>query len=508
LARALSSLRQPRIMDRWLDRATGFFFLAGIIRIAALVLHRPMFGYANNFDFYRLAQWYGITSEPGERLAPHPDAPLVRYLIGERRVPEDAYLSSELVFLVPSVWLQRAARALGGISGAEFDIRWLGAIRAVALVAGACIAILVLRNRSRYWALAAAATFAFVLADPTLTLYLNSLYCEFSIALFAFSSIVCLVWLRGTGTWTATSVATTALALAGLGLAKMQTMWAPLVLVIITGVFLFCDNRLSRQRVPALLALAGASIVPPVVHQTMASGGLYAAIREANVTDTWFGAVLPALHDPAAAIRELRLPPRCAAYVGKTWYDPGMQPLQCPELAQRSRAWALFFLLREPRAAMTIGAQAAEASRPWLVQGYGQVEGRAGGKLADEALFASRSLLAVVELARPSQYRRLLVLALAALPLAVLRAVWTRVHGGPGTAGALGLVTALSSALVAYSFGSSLFGDGLVSFSQHVNLGQLAFFPALVFGLLYLSVAFGASSERPEVDRPRTSETP
>jgi hypothetical protein len=47
---------------------------------------------------------------------------------------------------------------------------------------------------------------------------------------------------------------------------------------------------------------------------------------QANATDSWLGMVIPALKNPPEVLRALGVPERCDAFVGETWYSPGMQP--------------------------------------------------------------------------------------------------------------------------------------------------------------------------------------
>lgn len=229
-----------------------------------------------------------------------------------------------------------------------------GCVRAVALIVAAILATTAFRRRSPHGAVACALTFALVLTDATLTLYLNTLYCEFSIALFAFATIVALAWLNLMERWSAASVGATALALLGLGFAKMQTVGLPVSMLAVTFALWAIRGGLSKARLPAYLTLLAATLVPIGAASTLPKTGLHGAIRMANATDTWFGAVLPSLAYPDAAVADLGLPRRCAAFVGKTWYDPGMQPPhvqrwnRCPDSGhsrcsrashERLRAW-------------------------------------------------------------------------------------------------------------------------------------------------------------------------
>jgi hypothetical protein len=68
------------------------------------------------------------------------------------------------------------------------DLRLVGAVKGAALILVALGLDAALKRRPA-WALANAAVFAFVLADPMTTLWLNTLYTEFGALLGAYASI-------------------------------------------------------------------------------------------------------------------------------------------------------------------------------------------------------------------------------------------------------------------------------------------------------------------------------
>src|SRR5207249_3108282 len=112
------------LRDEIQDAIAAIFLAIGIVRVFGIALHRPLYGYANNFDFYRLAQWHGISAVPGRSLEAHPESPLSRYYLDGPRVPGDAYLSSDVPFLDLAVHLQRIIQRDG-----TFDLHWLGLVR-------------------------------------------------------------------------------------------------------------------------------------------------------------------------------------------------------------------------------------------------------------------------------------------------------------------------------------------------------------------------------------------
>jgi hypothetical protein len=179
--------------------------LIGGLRVALLVAHTPVYGYANNYDFERLANWHGLRDVPGEPLQAHPEAPIRHYWIDAGAAGDHAYVSSELLFLEPAVRVQRLVRRVAGVETDLFDIRWMGGVRAFAFALGAAGLAWLFGRRRNTLGLSTAvwisAGFAFVIADPVTTLFFNTLYCEPSGVFFAFLAFGALWWLHTCPEW-------------------------------------------------------------------------------------------------------------------------------------------------------------------------------------------------------------------------------------------------------------------------------------------------------------------
>ena len=105
------------------------FVLIGIgaWRVYAVVGAAPLLGYANQYDMRRISACVGLWPDvpPAARLQAHPEAPIARYVRGERE-PAECYWSSELLFVAPVA----ASLAVGE----TVDLRVIGAIKAVTLI--------------------------------------------------------------------------------------------------------------------------------------------------------------------------------------------------------------------------------------------------------------------------------------------------------------------------------------------------------------------------------------
>jgi hypothetical protein len=466
-------------------------FGVGLFRLFGVVLHRPVLGYGNNFDFYRLAQWFGVSSDRAVAMPPHIEGPIAAYFWGAPRFPDDAYLSSDLLFVTPAVHLARAFASLTSADPGVFDIRWIGAFRSIALLASLAGAALAFHRAHRITPVWLAAAFAFVLADPMCTLFLNTLYCEFSGLVFATGSILCLVLLHTVERPRAVAVGCAGAALVGLGLSKVQNQGLPLVFVAVASAFWLTDLRRRRDLRLALAVLASCALVPLVIQNRRPSPGVNDSIVLANSTDAWFGALLPALPDPASAVAALGLPPRCVNAVGRDYYEQRALPLSCPEIRNVSRLRALPLLAQEPAASMRLLLRAARNTAPWSMRGYGQVEGMTFGRLRDVAPVLAPSTLDVLSALPQNLYCLLLLLAMLGAPMAFTMHLRRRRGAERAPSRGAEMAAALLGAVVAYAFFSSLFGDGFYALHHHFFLGGAALLPSLVAATVAGAVSAG-----------------
>src|SRR5579862_1724141 len=160
----------------------------GAVRMGWLVAHQPVLGYANQFDTGRTSACLGLWPDipAPDRYAAHRAAPFARYVEGERR-PDECYISSEIAFAALAMTAWKLAAQQGLASGESMDLRFIGITKALALFVLALIFTVALSERQS-WMVLHALLFAVVLCDPTVTLWMNSLYTEFGAVFFAYLS--------------------------------------------------------------------------------------------------------------------------------------------------------------------------------------------------------------------------------------------------------------------------------------------------------------------------------
>ena len=162
--------------------------VTGTVRIGWMAGHQPMLGYANQFDMGRTSACFGLwpnLPEPA-RYEAHREAPIAQYVEGQRR-PEECYVSSELIFTGLAMAAWKLAADAGLAASTTMDLRHVGGVKAMALVLLALLFTCLLRDRPA-WMLTHAVVFALVLADPVVSLWLNTLYTEFAAVLVKYAA--------------------------------------------------------------------------------------------------------------------------------------------------------------------------------------------------------------------------------------------------------------------------------------------------------------------------------
>ena len=462
----------------WLRRVAVALCAVAVLRVLLVVAPVPMRGYANNYDFVRVAAWFDLwpVTPPGatsfDPLAQHPSAPLRCHRVDPAITSDARYASSDLALVWLALRANDAWRAIAGPGDCPVDLRVVGLLRAALLLAAGLATTWIFLRRVPAAGVASALILAVVLSDPAVSLTMNTLYGEFAVIFFTYLAGAAIVHVVGHAAFGVAQGTLLGAVLLALACTKTQYAALPVALVAVLALGAACvrgDAARSRRVATVLLATAGV-VAGLALQKSVMSGGSYMwASRMATATDTFFGAVLPLHADPDRALRLAGLPERCRPYVGRTWYDEGMQPPPCPEVADVSRARILLLLADDPTLALRLARRALPLLQPIVIRAFGQVEG--GTYAQADALPRSGivSVSTVVE-ALPTP----LFAALVAFTLLVSGvAVADLARGGPDAA--LPALVLVCAAVEAYAFASALFGDGFVGLARHALVGQLAF---------------------------------
>lgn len=177
-------------MDFW-TRWTGIILVAlAFVRAALLVAHDPLAGYANAGPMHGTAACVGLlpADEASPPRAATPDAPIETYRAGSSTA--GCYWSVETAFVGTVVVIARTLRADMG----RLQLRWIGYAKLALLFLAAFAVACALRGHPAA-SVAHGLIVLLVLADPVVTLWLNTLYREFFAiwALYAAIAGACLM---------------------------------------------------------------------------------------------------------------------------------------------------------------------------------------------------------------------------------------------------------------------------------------------------------------------------
>ena len=429
----------------------------GILRIFGLVFHDPLLGYANNYDMTRIQACHQIwPADPA--IAPGtatPEAPL-RYYTLDRRGDESCFASSELLFTGPAIWLAEHWSRVSGET--HINLQAIGAFKATVLCLTALLVSWLFYRWQCYRSLLAhALVFLLVLADPGVTLYLNTFYSEFSAVYFLYLGVLGIgvlvvrdyrpVWLLPV-----------LLALVGLGLSKPQHMPLALVLAGLLGVWLARHGH--WRQVPVIVL---AALLPLVLY---ASGALLvrdATMAQVNRTNL-LGALLSVVPDSEQrqVLADLGMPEECLVLAGSNWHQlrhAGSAACMAAGELEYHRVAGL--LVRHPQYLLQMVANAVPKTQRWVMGFYGQVEGQNRGLAAQYrwSLFA---------LFKPLQAVGYSVFFGLPLFIVLARLLSRRVSGKDLSVTDQGL---LGLALLQWCvLGVAVTGDGFVDIAKHTHL--------------------------------------
>ncbi|MGH8122695.1 MAG: hypothetical protein ACREPT_07960 [Rudaea sp.] len=464
----------PADTPRWLLLALAGCLLAGLLRIGALYLHRPLIALANSYDEVRYSACLDLYPARPATIPPtqnSPQAPYSRYRFVAAASPI-CYWSSELLFQGAAAAVYRLEAARNGAR--DFSVRWIGAFKIIALL-GLWLAFSVawLRRREPWSALANGLLLPILFADPANTIYLNTFYAEWT-ALLALYAVTGLILVHEGKPARGHAFGLLAAAASALALSKIQHIVLPLGCAVAMLAIGRWRDRVWLWKGKALLIGALAGLAFQVV-QLQRDSEAIRAINIFNRADVVFTALLPNARDPAATARHLGLSPQCLQYSGlHAWQMPGFPADLCPQLSGVTRARELLILLREPDMILRIGWHSLIALDPWLAPGLGLVEGGDFARLPAGFFSLSTPLSALPLLRAP-----LFGAPFLAVALLLWRQRW-RAWPRLLTVSALTVVVTLGTLTV------TVLGDGLADVAKQ---GHLIYNAALAWWLGALLVA-------------------
>jgi hypothetical protein len=459
-------------------------FVIGGVRVGWMAGHQPLLGYANQYDMGRTSACFGLwpnLPEPA-RYEGHREAPIAQYVEGEHR-SEECYVSTELLFTGIAMATWKLAADTGLANSTTMDLRYVGAVKAMALVLLALIFTWLLRDRPA-WMLAHGTVFALVLADPVVTLWLNTLYTEFAAVYFAYAAVMCLVMIVGNTPGRGGWYSAFGVALFGLGLSRQQHALLPACLLLLALPAIWHNQRWLA--LPLVVATCAVIVLQAVVIARPPS------IGAANHVNVVLGTLLPAAADQDKALARLGLPAGCDAVIGATWYVTMGENLRarCPDVMTLPRVRMVRLLAAEPMIAVRAMMRVAPLAQSALLQYVGIEEGRLYGSLTDQNRLLGFSIATAIEHLPLAVYLGLLLATLFAFAVSLPAWLVETIRDGTPSMGPV-LGCALGGIFV-YAWLTSVFGDGIVEYPRHTHLGNIAFYVLVLPGAALLAIRLGA----------------
>lgn len=474
-------------------------------RIFYMVLHDPMFAYANQFDAGRTAACLNLWPElpGGPRDTSHFDAPIKTQRLVSI-ASQDCYPSAEALVDWVALRLDGVRRWMVGVPNVV-DMRVIGLLKALLLIATACVVTHALRRRPPV-ALGHALIVLLVLADPLLTLYLNTLYGEFVAAWGAYAALAGLVGLVVDDESRWRSLAVFTVGVLSLAFSRMQHVLLPLFFVALLAALVVKQKiacaSLQRTRwlwASGMIGLVAASV--GAVAMNVAFVARNPVFHEVNRSNMLFGAVLPASHDPSAAVAALGLPPHCVQLVNSGYWrivERGRKGA-CSEALAISPMRLLMVLASDPTAIATLFGRGLVLSSGWRIGYLGEV---AHGTLAVAPAGPLGVAASIETVTRPMGFVGhaifwlfpLVVGLMAGVSLLRRQPAAAKPETGQQSADVHAITLFALAVAIASVWGSTVLGDGYSELARHLHLGILA---ALASWVVLLMGMFRLRRRRP-----------
>jgi hypothetical protein len=457
--------------------------LAGLLRAGVVVLQEPMVGYANQGDMHGTSACTGIfPSNALAAQAPTPDAPISQYTLGART--DGCYQSAEAGIAATAGALARATGA-----GSKFKLQWVGYVK-LALLFGAALAIgWLLRDHP------AAATLhglvvLLVLADPVVTLWMNTLYTEFGTiwsiyVVIAASCVLALYDRQSLFAW--------ALLIIGLVvLAVSSEQFALLGPAMVLAAWPWLWHNSHRLTVATFVITLVATFVGLVVLPRPAQ------VAKADRTNAYLNLIVPASSLATRGLATLGLPDTCEPLVGASSSRQRGESVEkaCPQVYALSRFSFVRTASDEPAALARAGARALPVVKGLSPSYLGTIEGQRA-KSIDDLPWWAFSPVRALDAALPASVFAVLTLATFVLAPAGLIAllVLRRWRGDPL---APLLLAMLLGGTALYAFLSTILLRGLSEGARHYLPGSLAMYVVLLAAIGGLAVAAMRWKETPK----------
>jgi hypothetical protein len=464
----------------------------GLARAALLLANDPLLGYANQFDMVRTSACIGIYPDLPEpaRYEASRAAPLPLYRAGAP-IEGGCYRSSEVALAALAF---KASAALRGGEG-PLPLRDVGLAK-LALAALAVLAIAWALHAHPLAALAHGLVVALVLCDPVVTLWMSTLYTEFTTlwSLYVAIGAAAALAITARGAWATAPLLL--LSLVVLAFSREQFSLLAPVLALLAGPWLWARSRhlaVGAFGMALVAAIVSFALVPRPPE-----------IARANRIDAYLGVIVPAATEPVRALRTLGLPERCANVVGTSYYLRRGEAIEeeCPGAYGLSSLAFVKFARDDPALLARALARVLPATQAPSPAYVGVIAGRKAAAIGDLPPWLASPVDALLTRLPIPLYAALLLAAMLAAPFALLGALVLARPADDRPAAPL-LLALLLGTTVAYALVTTIFGDGLAEAARHFLPGGLAMVASVVLvatGVPALAARWWAEPKRHRVE--------
>ncbi|MEX0881166.1 MAG: hypothetical protein WD451_15740 [Thermoanaerobaculia bacterium] len=343
--------------------------------LAAQLLVPPILGLADNGDFGRVMAKVGLGYIGTTREDNYVNWALTKFALVQKARPADptsVYLTSETPVAALAVL---ASRVFG--DGAVFDIRFLGVLHALLLLAALGVLVAACRDLSAPTQWLVAALLVFIFSDVGYAAPLNSLYAQTaSFLFFLLTAAAAAAGISRGGLDGAHLFAYFGLAAMFVASKPQEAVHGPLLAAFGLSLALSGARR-SRRWLAAALALCLFAFSVWCFRSTPDW------LRRVALYNTLFRELLPSSPDPAADLRHLGLDPGLVRHANTSPYPPGSllyDPERSADLFRKYdyRALLGFYLSHPERLASLVhrGTRSAFHLRPLVLANYAKDSGR------------------------------------------------------------------------------------------------------------------------------------
>lgn len=448
---------------------------AFVILIYVLVLH-PVVGMADNGDFLRIMTTVGL-----DYLNPslsYEDKYFGNFIRQFQLVPLGlgAYASTQVVLVIAATWLNKLL-----YSTEVFDMRFLGAVYGLLLMAAFYTLVRYQKKRSLIFNLALAALLLFVFADSAYTAYFNSLFGE----------PVSFVFL----------LLTAGLAI---GLTRSEKPSRKLLILFFLCAIFMVGSKIQNAPIGVLMGLYGLrflrfrpdqswrrTVIGFSIFLLAGSAAMYVfapkQLKEINMYQTVFYGVVKDSPTPEADLEELGVDPKLAVLAGTNFFTPNTPiPQRDPVLYESfynhmSHSKIAWFYLKHPVrliGKLDVAAQNGMTIRPYYLGTYEKSEGLPRGTVTEKYNVWSE----LKHKWMPNRFYHVLLFLI--VYLAVL--TWEYVRARSLRSKVYLELFALIAAAGAISFLIPVIGDGEADLAKHLFLFNVCFDMMLVASVLWI----------------------